>query len=128
MRFLIPFGNWRVLIAVLMLLGNYLDSLPLLHHHQQEHACLEQNGSYFFLVADPAQPSSAPLRLTPIRIGEHHEHRLCGLCQLLPSLLDGQLLPVSYPATAALFVSFVDVGAVACHPGPYRPRGPPLFS
>jgi hypothetical protein len=111
-----------------MLLGNYLDQLPLLHHHEEEHACLEWDGSFYYLETDHSAPVSSPLRLNPIRVGDVHDHEICGLCQLLPSLLkDHVVVSVLYHEAVSCYVPMgqttVSVAADA-----HKPRGPPSIS
>ena len=128
MSFPLRFYNWRALIAVLMLLGGYLENLPLLHHHEEEHACLEWDGSFFYLETEGAAPVSAPLRYLPVRIGESHDHDPCGLCQILPSLLQGQLAETIFYRATNSFGSHAAQWIATSFFDDYRPRGPPLFS
>lgn len=129
MTFRIPRKPAHIAVAVLLLLGNLLETLPLLHHHEEQHACIQTGDGYFFLETaahhlESETGGSVPY-LISFRVGDYHQHALCALCQLIPSFLE------SSPA----IVVFSDPGRLGHHGGEpnarsscryaHLPRGPP---
>ncbi len=121
-----------VFFTAVLLLGNMFETLPFLHHHEEQHACIQTELGNFYLEMDEhrhatEEDESVP-HLRPFRMGEHHHHDFCALCHYVPSL----------QKTARASLSFFDVGpavhlggnpvaaAFYCHA--HKPRGPPSSS
>ncbi len=73
-----------LLLVLLLLSGHALEFLPDSHAHEDGHACVQMDGSYFYIhdagheMSSPDEPS-----LRGITLGEDHEHHGCSFCHLV---------------------------------------------
>ena len=117
---------------MLLALGlNVLRFFPALHHHEEQHACIGKSGSYYHLETEPHQHTDQFGKTTPhlvrVRLGDAHNHELCGLCQFIPSLLDGQPQTVTHGVVALIRRTSTGESSLTRGAETHRPRGPPLI-
>ena len=112
-----------------MVFGYLSEALPFLHHHEEQHVCVQVDGSWYYLEATPHGSSSPDNEiLVAMHLGKGHEHEICALCQLLPSLLDVTLEETVYPGGEPFLSLHETLAHGAAVFGPNLPRGPPVFS
>ena len=116
-------------IMILLILGNMAELSPL-HHHEEEHACLQIDGTFFYFdktSVDDETGSEQPA-LHGIRIGDRHEHPICGICQMASTwLLE---LPAHYVGNpnSELETRLISSDAIRPISAPFHQRGPPTNS
>lgn len=117
----------RFSLLSLMMLGYLSETLPQLHYHAEQHACVEEDGlqhTQVFLPSESAAPSTGD-RLQGVLHDGGHEHALCALCQLLPSLLGSSFSPGYFDAPDQLLFAKTDFGRTEKRFKSHRSRGPP---
>ncbi|MDJ0841662.1 MAG: hypothetical protein QNK37_34465 [Acidobacteriota bacterium] len=116
------------LLVSLVLLGNLLGALPELHHHEHEHACLQEDGTFFYVEIVDAHPDDehhGEPCLAGARLGDAHDHDHCVLCQLARSSATHEQLAVTYrlvSSVAGEYGPFIQPNDGALY---HLSRGPP---
>jgi len=74
LRHLLPYT-----MLVLLLCSSLAELVPHDHAHEGEHVCTRVDGAFYFIEA-LAHDEHDDDHLVGYRLGEEHEHELCGLC------------------------------------------------
>jgi len=114
-------------LIALALLGYLSESLPQLHHHEDQHACVEVEGlQHNQKIIPPETTSVSTEKLEGILLDDGHIHAHCALCQLLPSLLGISYSPANFEVNLAIAYSDLNARRPQSQFSAHRSRGPPL--
>lgn len=122
------FGKYLgVVMASLMLFAVLSESIPQLHHHQEQHQCVTSQGQHFHTEQSQDIARNGP-QFIPQELTDTHNHLECALCHLVPSLqiIEKKLFKARSSETS--YLAHQTRATAYTNQSQKRPRAPPLHS
>ncbi len=117
------------LLLVLMLLsGHALEFIPDTHAHEDGHACMQLDGSFYYIdevAHDHDHDEEGPF-LRGMRIGDNHDHPECPFCQLVSFDLKAPRQQLAATQTENLYNRVPQPGVLQAEHRRKQARAPPI--